>query len=251
MELDLYAHLKSPIHSWDTRFKVVSLFILIFIFAAIKTPLNLAIILIASVSLTAATRIPFRFIFKSLKTPVYLLLVMIIILLLTSGRDIFWSTRLVGLYQSGLWLAIKIFIKAISIMLVFFVIFSTDRLQQIMKAMARFHIPLPLLTIFLCTYRFIFQYREDSKKLFTAARLRGFSLHKRFTRIDTTVNILITLLIRSYDHSKRIYHAMGLRGFKGEFKTLHRFQRKSSDAIKSVIFGILSIILLFIEYQIY
>ena len=86
---------------------------------------------------------------------------------------------------------------------------------------------------------------EDIKKLFVSAKLRGYSMLNNKQSRNTVYSMLVNMLIRSYEQSDRIYKAMKLRGFNGEFKTLDEFKSGWSDVLKSFfVFSICSVIIL-------
>ena len=74
---------------------------------------------------------------------------------------------------------------------------------------------------------------EDRYKLITAAKLRGHSFKKGFVNMSVSINIFITLLLKSYEQSSRVFSAMKLRGFTGHFHTLLIFKTKAKDIIKT------------------
>ena len=239
MDIDRYSHLTSPVHIWDARFKVFSLLLLVFIFASVGKPINLPIIAIVAVALMLLTRIPLIFVLKVLKAPFLLLLVMVPILILTWGGDVLYSLGFIHLYTDGIRASIRIAVKSISILLVFIALFGTSPLHITMKAMQFYRIPASLLAIFLFTYRYIFLFVEDMQKLLMAGKLRGQTLQRGMKNTKTSVNVMITLLIRSFEQSERVHASMHLRGFGGGFNSLTDFRCAWRDVAKaSVLLGI-------------
>jgi cobalt/nickel transport system permease protein len=53
--------------------------------------------------------------------------------------------------------------------------------------------------------------------------------------IRTNIGVLVTLLIRSYEQSDRVYSAMQLRGFDGSFHSLEEFTGSAWDTLKTVL----------------
>jgi len=246
--IDRYANLDSPLHSLDPRWKLLSLFILILVCASVNSPPAVFFAAGAAVIIIILSRVPVRFVFHTLKAPFILLIVMIFFLVITSGGRPLFSLAFITVYIDGLRMAAIICIKALSIMLIFIALFGTSRLNIIMKALSYFGFPRILTGLLLSTYRYIFLSFEDLEKLFVAARLRGLTLRKGIGNIGTTVNILATLLVRSYEQSERTYVAMYLRGFSGEFRTLEEFKAKPIDHAKGSALLIVSALVLFLEY---
>jgi cobalt/nickel transport system permease protein len=152
---------------------MITLFLLVFVFASVNKPVNLPIIAGTSIILVLFTRIPLSFVLKTLKAPIVFLIMMTPILALTSGGSAALSFGFIKIYSDGLVASGRICVKALSMMLVFVALFGTTRLHVTMKALQSLRIPSSLLAIFLFTCRYIFLYIEDMQKLFTAARLRG------------------------------------------------------------------------------
>ena len=77
--------------------------------------------------------------------------------------------------------------------------------------------------------------------------MRGYAIQRGLTHIRATVSLSVTLLIRSYEQSERVYAAMTLRGFSGSFQSLPRFSTRGSDAAKSVLIGLLAVFCVLLE----
>ncbi len=247
MELDQYARLRSPIHTWDARWKLIAIVPLIFVCAAVKHAPGLLCAALVSSTMVIISRLPIRHVLKILKGPFYFIIIMTPVLMLTSGGERLVSWKVVSVYRSGLYIAARLAIKALSIMLLFICLFGTARLQESMKAMEFFKLPPILLSLLFFTYRYIFLYLEELGKLLTAARLRGYTLLRGLKGLKSTVSILVTLLIRSYEQSERVYAAMRLRGYTGAFPTLCRFKTQASDVLKTSLLLSLSVLLVYMD----
>lgn len=247
MELDQYARLQSPIHSWDARWKLIALAPLIFVGAAMKHPLGLLCVAGVSSTMVIISRLPIRHVLKILKGPFYFIIIMTPVLMLTSGGERLVSWGVISVYRSGLFIAARLTIKALSIMLLFICLFGTTRLQESMKAMEFFKLPPILLALLFFTYRYIFLYFEELGKMLTAARLRGYTVLRGLKGLKSTVNILVTLLIRSYEQSERVYAAMRLKGYTGAFPTLHRFKTQAADVLKTSLLLSLSVLIVYMD----
>jgi len=245
--LDQYAQLRSPLHSWDARWKLIAIAPLIFVGAAVKHPPGLLCAAAVSAAMVIISRLPIRYVLKILKGPFYFIIIMTPVLMLTSGGERLVSWGVISVYRSGLYLAARLAIKALSIMLLFTCLFATARLQESMKAMAFFKLPPILLSLLFFTYRYIFLYFEELGKLLTAARLRGYTLLRGFKGLKSTVSILATLLIRSYEQSERVYAAMTLRGYTGAFPTLCSFKTQIGDVLKTSLLLSFSVLIVYME----
>ncbi len=233
MEVDKYAHLSSAVHSWDVRIKLISLTVFILAAASVGSFPPLLLALGASILLSAAARLPLAYLLKSLKAPLILVLFLIPFLVFTGGKEEiarFWRFTV---YREGVLLSAKIALKVVTVILATVTLFGTSKLHDTMKAMETLRIPSKLVSVFLFTYRYIFQFQEERKKYLTSARLRGFEDMKGIARWGATLNILVTLLLRSFEQSEDVYNAMALRGFTGSYPTLTRFSLSGTDFVKA------------------
>ena len=88
-EIDEFAHLNSPIHSWDTRIKIISLLSLIFSLVLLDKFLPALLGLSCGIILLSLSRLPLRFVFAYLKWVVLFALFFVIIMPLTvTGEEI-------------------------------------------------------------------------------------------------------------------------------------------------------------------
>ena len=239
---------ESSLHSWDARWKCLTVFSYIFFCAFVNKPYSLVLIAIASVLLVLFARVPLRKVMQSLKPLLFLLLIMFPVISLTSGSGAIYSFGIIKVYREGLFFAGIITVRAFSIVLATIALFGSTKFSIIMNVWEFFRVPPAISAIFLFTYRYIFLYLENLHKLLTAARLRGYRLLRGIKHIKNTVSILVTLLIRSYEQSERVFYAMRLRGFSGSFRSIGSFSAGWRDIVKSGIFIILFALIIWIEF---
>jgi cobalt/nickel transport system permease protein len=249
MELDRYADLCSPVHAWEPRFKLPAGFLLILVCASVSEPLALAAAALGALVLIAFSRLPTRFVFRLLRAPFVLLALMLPLLVLTAGGPALWSWGFLYVYENGLILAARITAKSLTVFLLFVGFFATLRLNTALQTLEHLKVPSVLITVLLFTYRYIYLYLEDMRKLLTAARLRGYSLQRGLRHIATSSGILVTLLLRSYEQSERVAAAMRLRGFDGSFRGLYRFRRSPADLLAVALTALWSCLLLWLELR--
>lgn len=249
MKLDRYTQLKSPVHRWDARWKCGTLMVFVFICAGVRETVALSLVLATSILLVSCTRIPLRAIIACLRPPLFVLLLMTPILAFTSGGTVIASLGFLEVYREGLILSGVVAVRAVSIMLVFVALFGSTQAATMMEAAAFFRIPSTLVAVLMFTYRYIFQYLEALEQLFIAARLRGFGLQRRFNRVRSTVGLITNLLVRSFEQSERVGHAMRMRGFQGALRGLVVFRSTRHDLIKALLFALLITCILWFEVK--
>ncbi|WP_456409346.1 cobalt ECF transporter T component CbiQ [Caldithrix abyssi] len=247
IELDKFAYLDSPVHQWDTRFKIVTLTGLIAGFSFIHKIVLLPFTLIISLLIIYFSRLPLRYLMKRLKYIILLLLFTAILLSVTSGGKILFSFKILKVYQEGVTLGFVIFIRSIASILVFFVLLETAPFLQTMKALQALKIPAKLTGLIFFTYRYIYVYLEELRKMKMALRLRGYGANRLFHSLKTNSAIIGSLLLRSLEQADRICTAMILRGYSGNVPQGSRFSARPSDYIKSL--ATLIIVLLIVIIQ--
>ncbi|MGD9146932.1 MAG: energy-coupling factor transporter transmembrane component T, partial [Anaerolineae bacterium] len=85
----------------------------------------------------------------------------------------------------------------------------------------------------LLSYRYLFEIGGDLSRMETAMRLRGFGAHRLSARgLGILAALAGSILVRSYERSDRVYHAMMLRGYgQAPGSAMDEFQTRSSDVI--------------------
>jgi len=234
LEIDRYADMKSPVHEWDPRMKIPVLLIMAFTIGLLRD-IRLAVVALGfSVVLVVVSRIPMSFILHRLRWLFVFLMPLAIIMPFTvPGRDI-WRYSFLSASYEGLSLASLIFLKAIAIVLLIFPMFGTAPFHTSMKALQRLRFPARFVQIILFTYRYIFVFFEEIRRMRNAARTRGFEARTRWHSFRTFGNFIGILLVRSFERTERLYSAMISRGYKGNVMTLSNFRMTFWDRIKGM-----------------
>ncbi|NOX89325.1 MAG: cobalt ECF transporter T component CbiQ [Calditrichaeota bacterium] len=247
IEPDKYAHINSPVHHWDTRFKIVSLVGLIVGFSFIHKMALLPFILIISFLLIYLSRLPVRYLMKRLEYIIPFLLFAAILLSVTSGGETLYSFKMLKVYKEGLALGSVIFIRSIASILIFFVLLETAPFLQTMKALQALKIPSKLTGLVFFTYRYIYVYLEELRKMRIALRLRGYNDNSVLHTLKTNSAIIGSLLLRSLEQAERICTAMVLRGYSGNVQENSSFSARTSDYVKSLITFVIVLVIILIQ----
>ena len=134
----------------------------------------------------------------------------------------------------GLRLAVMIILKALAIVLTAYAIFGSSRFDISMLALQRLKCPKIIVQMLLFTYRYVFVFLAEMRRMDTAMSARGFVKKPNGRTLRVIGNFVGTLLIRSFERTERIYKAMLSKGYQGEFHTLVRFSADGLDWLKSV-----------------
>ncbi len=247
LDIDRHAHLASSIQRWDPRFKIASLMLLILSIALVHSiPLVLVGFAVA-VGIMHLTQFPLSSVFQSLKWIVLFLLPFFIILPLTYPGETTFHVLGIPFALEGLRLSVLIVVKAVAIVLIAYVIFGSARFDINMIALQHLKCPSLVVQIMLFTYRFIFLFLSEMKRMDTAMKARGFVKGPNMYTIKVMGGFVGTLLIRSFERTERIYKAMLSKGYQGDFHTLVEFNAETKDLIKAVIIVVIAIALFSID----
>ncbi|MCU0536060.1 MAG: cobalt ECF transporter T component CbiQ [Hydrococcus sp. Prado102] len=220
LKVDEWVHLKSPIHRWEPKSKLVGLVALIFAFACVKDWYLLPAMLGVTVGLYIVSQLPLSFLMKRLRYPGFFLLGIVVLLPFFSGETIIWQWGALTLRWEGLQAMVLIVCRFLSIVTIGFVLLGTTPVLTLVKSMRSLGLPLILADMTLLAYRYLFEIADSLATMKQAMRLRGFGSQKKSNwllpdsqDLKGLASLAGTLLVRSYEQSERVYKAMRLRGY--------------------------------------
>ncbi len=111
---------------------------------------------------------------------------------------------------------------------------STARIHDSFAAFRALGMPLKLATIFLFSYRYLFVFLDDLRKTRVGMRARAFKANWKLRSLLTIADHMGNLLSRSYERTTRIYQAMLVRAFQGEYPLHYSAKIGGRDIAKSV-----------------
>lgn len=231
--LDAYAHLDSPLHRWDPRFKLAGLMALILAFSAVRDLRLLPPMLLVTALLYAASGLPLAWLLTRLRYPGAFLLIVAVLLPFLSGSTVLVEVGPLALRLEGCLELLRIVAKFVSILTVGLVLFGTAPFLTAIQAMRALGLPPILADMTLLAYRYLFEIGGDLARMETAMGLRGFRAG-RFSAhgFGHLAALAGSLLVRSYERSERVYKAMILRGYgQGEGGAPEEFEGGRADAM--------------------
>ncbi|MBW1971958.1 MAG: cobalt ECF transporter T component CbiQ [Deltaproteobacteria bacterium] len=247
-EVDQYAFLVSPIHKMDPRLKILSLLIVAFSFAWLKTPFFSSIALLFSFSLIIISHLPLGFVIKRLGHIMLFLVPFFFFLPLTvPGETLFSFLRFHVTYQ-GLQLALLLFLKGIAIVLLIFPMLATQPFHYTIKAIEKLGMPIKLVWMLAFAYRYLFVALGELRNMRLNLRARGFVSKNNFFTLKILGNLVGTILIRSLERTERIQRAMIARGFNGKIEILNSFKAKRVDFFKALVILFIGLFISFGEF---
>ncbi len=241
-EIDRYAHLESPLHRWDPRWKLASLAILIGACALGPGASRRASWdrdvphaltgLAVSLAVVQISRIPLSFALRRLLPAAFFLGAFLLIYPLGSSGEGPRLGLVVYSPERGL-AAACIVLRAAAIVLLVFPMFGTSRFDVTMNAIRSLKVPAPLVQLAAFSYRYIYVYADELRRMRVAARARGFRSRPLLHALRTAGNGLGMLLVRSVERTERIRDAMVSRGYSGTFRTFDDFTTGAKDVLKA------------------
>jgi cobalt/nickel transport system permease protein len=153
---------------------------------------------------------------------------------LTMPGEIWARLGPVEVSRQGCLLVWLVTLKSNAILLAFLALVASMDAPTMGHALDRLGVPSKLVFLFLFTYRYLHVIAEEWRRLVTAARLRGFTPKTGMHTYRTVGNLLAMVLVNSFDRAGRVYQAMVLRGFQGQFVSVARFQTRPADALFAI-----------------
>lgn len=212
---ELYVPRDSAVHHWTTRSKLLCLLAMMFAIALVNQVVLLPWIGLLVLWLYYLSQLPFRYLLRRLPYPGLFILATVCLLPFSSGTTVIWQWGWLSLRQEGVLFSVLVAGRFISIVTLGFILLGTTPFLDILGVMRSLRVPPLLIDMTLLTYRYLFEVTEQLTTMRQAMNLRGYrsgqlSLKSRWVRLTSLFG---SLLLRSYDQSQRIYHAMRLRGY--------------------------------------
>ena len=249
LALDSYAQLKSPIHRWEPRCKLVGLMALIFAFSGVQHLSLLPGMVALAIALYRVSGLPISFLLGRLRYPGFFLLGMVGLLPFVAGDTVIYSMGPLALRLEGCLAAVSIATRFLCIFTVALVMFGTAPFLTSIKAMRGLGLPSILADMMLLSYRYLEELGDRLRMMKLAMKLRGFrGKQLSYRNLRVLASLVGTLLVRSYEQSERVYQAMRLRGY-GQSKSLVPKQSVSSwDLLFLGVFLTIAAVFIIVSY---
>jgi cobalt/nickel transport system permease protein len=134
-----------------------------------------------------------------------------------------------SLSWAGLTMAALLLLKALTIVTLMLVLWTTAPLNSTLKAAHALRCPGLIVQLIVLTYRYLFLLLEELARLRITLRVRGYRHRANLHSYRTVGHVTGTLLLRSYEQAERVGQAMRCRGFDGRFRSLAEFQTRAAD----------------------
>jgi len=230
--LDKYAHLDSPIHRCDVRFKLIGFLALAFAFSFVDELYLLPAMVLVTAAMCLVSKLPASFILARWRYPSYFLIVVVVLLPFFSGDTVVLNIGPVNLYTEGFIAVILIATRFLSILTIGIILFGTAPFLTTIKAMRALGLPSILADMMLLTFRYLFEIGDYLERMRTSMALRGFSAKGFSLKSLVTLGWLGgSIIVRSYERSEWVYKAMILRGYGNSLSPRSEFKSSYNDIL--------------------
>ncbi|ELR97583.1 cobalt ECF transporter T component CbiQ [Gloeocapsa sp. PCC 73106] len=233
LSLDQYAHLDSLIHRWEQRSKIVALFTLIIAFACVNRPALLPIMFLVTALLFALSRLPLSFLIERLRYPGIFIIAMVIFIPFVAGETVIIDGGWLSVKLEGCLTVLLILTRFVCILTVSLVLFGTAPFLTTIQSLRSLHLSDIIVDMMLLSYRYLEEFSETLITMERAMQLRGFqSKNFSWRNLSILARLMGSLLVRSYEQSKRVYQAMIIRGYG--YRKIVPNREKNDDIISRV-----------------
>jgi cobalt/nickel transport system permease protein len=187
--------------------------------------------LVVTALLYSVSRLPLSYLLTRLRYPGSFLLIMAVVLPLLSGPTVLFEIGPLAVRLEGSLELVRILAKFVSILTIGLILFGTGPFLNTVKAMRALGLPDILADMTLLAYRYLFEIGGDLSRMEIAMRLRGFrARHLSARGLGVLASLAGSILVRSYERSDRVYHAMMLRGYgQAPRRASDEFRIQTSD----------------------
>ena len=208
---------------WEVRCKIVALLAYSFMIASLQ---HLAPALVAigiSLAAMAAARVSYgRGLARMLAISGFVAMFLLILPVTAPAHHGDTIVRFGGLpgfgfNLRGLLQAAVIAAKAVAITLLMEPLFATAPLPVTLHGLARLGAPRVVGQMVLLSYRYLYVFRHEARRISTGMQVRGFRKRTDIRTLRAIANFLGMLFVRSYERTERIFDAMRARGYQGRF----------------------------------
>ena len=239
-EIDRYAGIPSPIHRWDPRLRLISIFALIFSVILLYNLQLVVIGMIFAIILTGISKIPFSFVFSRMKLVFIFVIPFFVIIPFTvigNGVEIASFGGITLSYRGIEYVkfAAMIVLKALTAVMLIFPMVGTSRMDITIKALEGLHLPNKLVQMFAFTYRYIFVLDDEFTRMDRSLASRGFKRRGNLYTLTTISKAIAMLFVNSYERADRVFYAMRSKGYTGKIATLHEFHARRQDWVNTAV----------------
>ena len=172
-----------------------------------------------------------------------------LVLPLTYPGEVVWRLGPLAATRQGLVFTGLITLKSNAIIIALIALVATMPVVTLGQAMHNLRLPDKLCHLLLFTYRYLYVFEQEFRRLVLAMKIRGFRPGTNMHTYRSYAYLAAMLLVRSYDRADRVFQGMLCRGFHGTFYSLRTFSWQRRDWLFGATFLPALVALLFLEWQ--
>jgi len=218
-------------HRLDPRGKIVVAALFSVLVAVAKTyEVALGGLVLALVFLALA-RLPLgKVVVRLLAVNSFIFFLWIVLPFTYPGTEV-WRWGPLGATREGLIFTGLITLKSNAIIIALMALIATVPIVTLGQAIHDLKLPDKLCHLLLFTYRYIYVFEDEYRRLLQAMKIRGFIARTNLHTYRSYAYLAAMLLVRSLDRAERVFQAMLCRGFHGTFYSLKTFTWQRRDGI--------------------
>ncbi len=226
-----FAEGASLAHRLDPRGKIVVAALFAILVAVAKTYAVALMGLALAIMLLALARLPLKKVLVRLLVVNSFIFFLWLVLPFTYPGEALWRLGPLTATRQGLAYAGLITVKSNAIIMALMALITTAPIVTLGQALHRLRLPDKLCHLLLFTYRYIYVFEQEYRRLVQAMKIRGFQPRTNLHTYRSYAYLAAMLLVRSFDRAERVFEAMRCRGFQGTFYSLRTFTWRRRDGI--------------------
>jgi cobalt/nickel transport system permease protein len=239
----------SPMHGLDPRGKIVVAALFSTLVAVARTYEAALGGLVLALAYLALARLPLGKVVIRLLVVNSFIFFLWIVLPFTYPGEAVWRWGPLTATREGLIFTGLITIKSNAIIIALMALIATSPIVTLGQALHQLRLPDKLCHLLLFTYRYLYVFEDEYRRLVHAMKIRGFRPRTNLHTYRSYANLAAMLLVRSLDRAERVFAAMLCRGFHGTFYSLKTFSWRGRDRIFLAASLPLLAVLLYLEWR--
>ena len=219
----------SRLHRFDPRVKLCLALAYAFLVALSESILVSCVALALGIVLVSIAGLKAGLVLKRIRILLLFMVLLWITLPLSMPGTTVFTLGSLNVSAEGIRQALAVSLKATAVVILIIALLGTSSVFSLVHALSHFHVPKKLLYLFFLSYRYVHVIGVEYYRLRDAMRVRAFSPGTNMHTLRSYGYLVGMLLVRSFERSDRIYHAMLCRGFQGRFYLLRHFHMHRGD----------------------
>jgi len=237
----------SLIHRSNPWTKLALLALVVGLVTVLMNPYLLFVLLCVTITFYAAARLPLRLLLGWWTLPIFFVLSLSVLFVFTEPGDKLASLGIGGftlaVTDNGVLLTINLMMRALAVVTFSLAVFMTTKYNHIVHITYRL-MPMTLASIFLLSYRFMFETSDEFSDILDAMHSRSGHLANGVVRQSKTyAGIFGLAFVHAFERAEMISKAMEARGFVGNLPTAENIPRPTYRGYVVIAIGLLALAL--------